>query len=419
MNKYVVTMVVLAAFSVQLNAADWTQFRGPNSAGISSESGLNFDGLARAKAVWTTPMTNGFSSITTNGDTVYTLISDGGNEHCIAVNAATGEQLWKSVALGSSDYGNGGGNAGARGNNGGDGPRSTPTISNGKVYALTAELILSCLDASTGKVAWQRNLVQKNGGRLPKWKNAASPIIEGDSIFVNCGSAKGAFLAINKNNGEVIWSVGSDEMTHSSPVLATIHNVRQVIFFAKSGLVSCDVNSGKVLWKQAFKFNVSTAMSPIVDGDVVYCSAGYGVGSGAFRVSPSGNGFNVENLWFKVGNTLANHWSTPIVKDGHLFGLFGFKKYAECPLMCVNIRTGEVKWEKKGFGPGGVTLSGDTLVVLGDEGQLVAVKATTAGYQEVGRVDLLDGKAWGTPTISNGRVFARTTKEGLCLKLGN
>ncbi|MGV3533706.1 MAG: alcohol dehydrogenase, partial [Chthoniobacteraceae bacterium] len=118
----------------------------------------------------------------------------------------------------------------------------------------------------------------------------------------------------------------------------------------------------------------------------------------------------------KTGNKpLANHWSTPVVKDGHMYGMFQFKEYGDGPVKCVDIATGDVKWEKAGFGPGNVILAGDKVLALSDKGELVLIAADPAGYKELARADVLDGKCWTTPVLANGRIYARSTKEAVAL----
>ena len=146
----------------------------------------------------------------------------------------------------------------------------------------------------------------------------------------------------------------------------------------------------------------------------VYCSAGYGVGAGAYRVKKSRRGFVTEQLWRKP-NRLINHWSTPVSKDGYLYGMFSFKKYGTGPIKCVDVRTGQVKWSVNGFGPGNCIAVGDHLLALSDKGEVVVIKAKPDKYKELYRADVLDGKCWSTPSFSNGRLYVRSTKEGACL----
>jgi hypothetical protein len=225
-------------------------------------------------------------------------------------------------------------------------------------------------------------------------------------------------MAFNKNTGAIAWAVGNEKLTHATPAIATIHGVRQVIFFVQSGLVSCETTTGKELWRYPFKFSTSTAASPIVSDDIVYCSAGYGVGAGACRVAKNGDGFKATEIWRTPGNNI-NHWSTPVCKDGYLYGLYGFKQFATEPLKCVEIATGKVVWSQDGFGQGGVQLVSDHLVIQGDQGQIVLADASPKGYNEVGKTQPLHGKCWNMPVVSDGRLYARSTTEAVCLDVSS
>ncbi|HEY2574027.1 MAG TPA: PQQ-binding-like beta-propeller repeat protein, partial [Verrucomicrobiaceae bacterium] len=185
---------------------------------------------------------------------------------------------------------------------------------------------------------------------------------------------------------------------------------------------SVEPQNGKVLWRAPFDFSTSTASSPVVYQDIVYCSAGYGIGAGAFTISKEGNGFKATPLWRKKpedkkDDTLSNHWSTPVVKDGYLYGMFSFKKYGEGPLACVDIKTGDIKWSQAGYGPGQVILSGDTIIALSDKGEVVFVKADPAKYVELKREALISGKVWSYPVLAGDFLLARSTKEGGCWEL--
>jgi outer membrane protein assembly factor BamB len=413
---------VLLAGGATSMAADWTQYRGPNHDGSSSEKLAVKKWPAKGpKVLWKQATPNGFSSFAVGGGNAYTVVGPGNGggrrEVAVALDAKTGKQKWR-VELGSGDYEHDGGNSGARDNKGGDGPRSTPTYDNGKVYVLSARLLLICVDADTGKKIWNRDIMKQNAGVQIKWKNAASPLIDGDLLFVAGGGPGQAFMALNKNNGKVVWKGQNDLMTHSTPTVADIHGVRQVIFFSQTGLASLEAKSGKLLWRYGFQFKVSTAISPVVAGDIVYCSAGYGVGAGAAKISKNCSRFSAKEIYRQRGDKLlANHWSTPVLHEGHLYGMFQFKKYGSGPIKCVDVKTGDIKWEQEGFGPGNVVLVDGHLLALSDTGELFLIKATPAGYTEVAKAKVLSGKCWSTPVISGGRVYARSTTEAVCVDI--
>ncbi len=404
---------------MKLNAGDWPSYRGPNGDGIALEKPTLTWPASGPKVLWKVPIKNGFSSFTIADGKAFTQMNrdiEGANrEVCVALDSSTGKELWSAV-VGVGVY-DGGGDSGAADNKGGDGPRSTPTVNGGKVFVFNQLLVLHCLDAETGKSLWTKDLIKEHAGHNISWKNAASPVVDGKKLFIAGGGPGESLLALNEDTGAVVWKGQDETITHATPVVVDILGVRQVIFFAKSGLVSVAEKDGALLWRFPFKFSTSTAASPVVLGDIVYCSAAYGIGGGACKISKQGDGFTVTELYKVPDNKLANHWSTPVVKDGYLYGIFSHKQYGTAPLKCVELATGEIKWTQPGFGQGNVILVGDQILALTDDGQLVVVKAKPDGYEESARAKVLNGKCWTTPALSNGKLYIRSTKEAVCLEL--
>jgi outer membrane protein assembly factor BamB len=401
-------------------AADWPAYRGPTHDGKSTEKMPAWPANG-PRALWKIPTPNGFSSFSVKDGRAFTLVLrevDGVNmEALIAVDAENGKELW-SASFAPAKY-DGGGDSGTRDNGGGDGPRSTPAIDGSRVYVLTSDLLLACFDAASGKEVWKRNIIKENHGRNISWKNAASPLIDGDIVMVAGGGPGEALLGINKENGQVIWKGEDDKITHASPILADILGARQAIFFTQKGLVAVQPADGKLLWRHPFRYNVSTAASPVVAGDIVYCSAGYGVGSTAIQLSRNGDAFSAKELWRITGDKIANHWSTPVEKDGYLYGMFQFKQYGSGPVKCIELRTGKEKWSQAGFGPGNVILVGGELVALTDGGEVVRIDPRPDAYQEKGRFKAVTGKCWSTPAYADGRIYVRSTKEGAAFDMSN
>ncbi|MGD0815867.1 MAG: PQQ-binding-like beta-propeller repeat protein [Verrucomicrobiota bacterium] len=419
-TKYKTTLLfalAASAFPCRVPAVDWTQFRGPNHDGTSPEMIATQWPQSGLRQIWKAPLTDGFSALTVAGGKAFTLVLrpvDGADQEvCVALDANSGRELW-AVPLGVAKY-DGGGSKGAPGNDGGDGPRSTPTYDDGRVYTYSARMVLQCLDAGTGKQIWACDLAKDHDGRNIHWESAASPLIDGDLVFVAGGGVGQALLAFDKHDGHVVWQGQDDMMTHSTPVAVTLLGQRQVIFYTQSGLVSVVPKTGAVLWRYPFRYSGSAAISPVVSGDMVYCSAGYGIGSSACRITKTAGGFRATRVWYQPANVIASHWSTPVCANGYLYGIYGQAQFGRAPLKCVEMATGRVMWSQDGFGPGGCTLVDGRVLVLSDAGDLVLVKATPTAYTEEARCHVLAGKCWNYASISNGRIYARSTKEGVSL----
>lgn len=408
--------IPLAALTFSATAADWPQYRGPNGDGSTPES-LPARWPSAPKMLWKVPAGTGFSSFIVSGAWCFAIEGKGADEVLVARDAATGKEKW-TASLGPAKY-QGGGDAGTNDNKGGDGPRSSPTLAGKLVVAMHSDLILSAFDALTGKPVWKVDLIKDHAGKNISWSNAASPLLEGGVLYVAGGGPGQTYLALNPLTGAVIAKAGDDTMTHATPIATTILGQRQIIFFMKSGLTALEPKTLKQLWHADFPFNVSTAASPVVAGDYVYCSAGYNVGAAGFKISKAGTEWKAEQVMRVPQKPLANHWSTPVLFNGHLYGMFQFKEYGSGPVKAVKLPDGDIKWEKPGFGPGHVILTaGGGLLALSDAGELVGITASPDGYKELGRLKVLDGKCWTTPVLSNGRVFVRSTKEAACVQLG-
>ena len=400
--------LVIAAGSAQ--AADWPQFRGPNGDGSTDEKILTTWPAEGPKVLWKAPMGEGFGALAIVGDRAYVFAERMKQEVCVALDVATGKEVW-ATPLGSTIF-----------DGNGNGPRSTPTVVGDNVFLLGTYLKLSCLSAKDGKVVWSHDIQAENDGQngtggIKQWGNAASPIIEGDVVMVAGGGKDQTFLFFDRKTGKPLGKHGDEKITHASPTPTVIGGQRQVVFFTQQGLTSIDAKGGEQLWHANFSFSTSTAASPLIEGDVAYCSAGYGTGAGAFQISHQGKAWKATELWRTPGNKLANHWSSPVMQKGYIYGLFGFKEFKTEPLKCVELKSGKEMWFENGFGQGGTILVGDNVLTMGDQGQLVLSKATPEKYTELARAQVLTGKCWTAPSVANGLVFCRSTKEIVCVDL--
>jgi hypothetical protein len=414
------TRLILATLisATSLHAVDWPQYRGPQGDGSTTEKVAAWP-ASGPKVLWKVQSPNGFSSFAVGGGKAFTIegreLEGVKQEVLVARDAATGKEAW-TAALGVANYGHDGGNSGAADNKGGDGPRSTPTIAGKNVITMSAALVLQAFDLATGKSQWTIDLIKQHAGRNIQWQNAASPLLEGGLLYVAGGGPGESILVVDPTTGKVVAKAFDEKITHATPTSATIQGKRQVIFFLQSGLLAVDPKTLAELWRYNFPFRVSTAISPVVAGDIVYCSAGYGVGGGAVKLTNAGGKWEAKEIYRVPGDKqIANHWSTPVLYKGDLYGMFQFKQYGAGPVKAVDVSTGNVKWEREGFGPGNVVLANDKILALSDAGELVLFEPKPDAYKEVARAKVLEGKCWTTPVVAGGRIFARSTKEAVCV----
>ena len=398
----------------QATAADWSHIMGPNLNKVI-EATVN-PWTAAPKRLWEISAVGGFSSFVTGDGKAFTVVGNNRRETLIAVDRKTGKTLWQA-AFAEAEY-RSGGERGAPGNEGGDGPRATPVYSDQKVFMFGGLFDLHALDSNTGKILWQRDLIKEFGGSEIVWSNAASPLVLGDRVIVSGGGRNQAFIAFKADTGEVLWKRGNDRPTHATPIVATIHGKRQALFRVERGLVSIDPENGRELWHYPFPAATATAPSPVVWNDIIACVSGYGVGGGACQVTLKGTTWEVTELWRSPGNRdTAAHWSTSVAHDGYLYGCYGHNAYGSGAFKCIDIRTGKVMWAQPGFGHGQVILAGNRLLATTDAGRLTLIEPSPAGYRQLAQTDIIDGKVWSSLALSDGQVFLRSTTKGVCVEL--
>jgi outer membrane protein assembly factor BamB len=404
-----ISFLAVIGLCLGLDAAggEWPQYRGPNHDGISADRiNLRWDG-AVTNALWNTSTRNGFSSFAVSGGQAITqvkrTVTGFQKEVCVALSILDGHELWSTV-IDDAVYDAGAGSD--------DGPRTTPSVDAGAVYVLSSKLKLMRLKAVDGTVVWKTNLLAGYGGTVIAWQNAASPLLDSGLIFVNVNCSRNSLLAIRASDGGLAWrSQESQAMTHSTPIIADVLGVRQVIFATQQGLVSLEPATGKSLWYfgYPFQYDMSLAASPVAYRDRVFISGSYGMGAVAAQVSLTNGAWSVRQLW---SNDLASLWMTPICHDGYLYGHFGSSTFAA--FKCVSLETGEEMWSIDGFGRGGTVLVNNHLVALNEDGTLVLAQPTPEAYVELGRFQAVAGKCWNTPALCDGRVYVRSTSQAAC-----
>jgi len=377
-------------------AGEWTDFRGPARDGVYRGPRLVTTWpVAGLKPIWKQPVGEGYASFVVAGGRAFTIEQRGEREVVAAYDVRTGRQIWTNTWT-----------AAFREFMGGDGPRATPTLADGVLYALGAQGELRGLEAATGRVIWRTNIIEDAGATNVQWGMAAAPLLVDDTVVVHPGGPDGkSVVAYNKRTGSKAWSSQNDAAGYASPILATIAGVRQIVVFSATRLMGLKPEDGAFLWDYPWRTQADiNASQPLLIGDNrVFLSSGYGVGAAVLELSREGSAFKVREVWRNT--KIKNRFNSSVLKDGYIYG------FDESILACVDASTGELKWKGGRYGYGQLLLAGDQLVVLTEEGELVLVRATPQGHQELARFEAISGKTWNHPAITDGLLLVRNLRE--------
>jgi outer membrane protein assembly factor BamB len=371
---------------------DWPQWRGPRRDGVSTEKGLlkawpqNGPPLA-----WrTTGAGEGYSSFAVADGRLYTLGARGSTEYAIAFDAGTGKRIWE-VATGQRFN-----------NDRGDGPRGTPTVEGGKVYAFGASGDIAVLEAASGKVLWKKNVLREFGGSNITWGLSESPLVLSDRILLNAGGRGASIVALDKNDGKVLWKSESDEAGYSSAVVHEVGGIRQAIFFTASRVLGVDVNNGRLFWSYDQVSNrTANIATPIVRGNRVFVSSDYGTGCALLELVPASGGITAKQIYFN--RDMRNHHASAVLVGNHLFG------FSSNILTAMEFDTGAVAWRDRSVGKGSLVFADDRLYLFSENGVVGLAEANPAAYREHGRFQLKTGSlpTWSHPVVSGGKLFLR------------
>ncbi len=297
---------------------------------------------------------------------------------------------------------------------GGDGPRTTPVYDGGRVYALGAEGELRVLDADTGKVIWNKNILKDNGAENLTWAQAASPLIVDGKVIVLPGGPDGkSVVAYDKRTGEPLWSALDDVQAYAAPIVTTLAGQRQLVVVSAQRVVGLTPDAGKLLWELPWvtEYNANATIPIVVSPNRFFISSGYDHGAAVIELSPDEDSkFSTRVVW--QNKKMKTKFNDSVLYQGHIYGL------DEGILACIDAETGVQKWKGGRCGYGQILLASGHLVVLSEQGELALVKADTAGHKEVAKFEAISGKTWNHPAISGGVLLVRNTEEMAAFRLG-
>ena len=389
--------------STAMPANSYPQFLGPDrNARLPQGPRLARDWTAQPpEKLWRRPIGAAWSGFAIVGNRAITLEQRSDEEWVVCYELLTGKVLWSH-----SDK------ARYFSTIAGEGPRTTPSISGGKVVTLGGTGILNCLDLATGKVVWRKDIIAENQSHVPEWGVAGSPLVMGDLVIVNPGGKHDrSLVAYRLSNGEFAWGGGDDNASYSSPCGATLGGVPQILIFNHHGIFGHDVTTGQVKWQHPWDSKQPHVALPVaLAGDRVLVSSGYGVGSELLRITRHETGaFTVEPLW--KTNRLKAKFNNPVTRNGYVYGL------DDGILACLDLATGELKWKEGRYGHGQFILVRDVLLITAENGEVVLVVPVPAERRELAKFQALDGKTWNPPAMVGELLLVRNDQEAACYRL--
>ncbi len=439
------------------SADEWPQWRGPNRNGLSTETGLlKTWPEGGPKLVWqTSGLGGGYSTPSISGGKIYVMGSkdqpdtggkggfgggggkgkggSGGKggfggggpsypESVLCLNEADGKPIW-STEIGKTQGGY-------------PCPRSTPTVDGDRVYAISSNGVLACLDAGTGKLIWKKDFKDFDGS-CGMWAYAESPLVDGDRIICTPGGDSATLLCLDKMTGEEIWRSSAKGIKakpreggkrgfggggkgkggfgggfggkgsystagYASAVNATLGGTKQYVQFISGGVVGVHAKTGKILWHyDEVGGSGQSTLTPIVKDESVFVSATK-TGSGRAKVTGAGEKFTAEQAYFIT--ELQNHHGGLVLVDGYVYGT------NNTGLVCLDFNTGKILWQNRSVGKGSITYADGHLIVRGENGTVALVEATPEEYREKGRFRQPDRSgqlAWPHPVVSGGKLYLR------------
>lgn len=379
----------VATQTAYANENEWPRFLGKNFDSISTESDWSVAWPTEGPTqLWKAKIGIGFSSFSVVGGKLYSMGRDQNDDTIICLDANTGKEIWRDQypcqLVNNLHEG---------------GPASTPTVAEGRVYTLSKQGHVFCLNAADGEVHWKLELESTADVKMPEWGFAGSILIDSNLAIIEAGR----LTALDIQTGNVVWKTDKYRAGYGSPVPFEFQNRHCIATLNNQYLMVVDSKDGsevaKTKWETSFSTNAAT---PLIDKDSLFISTGYKRGCALFRLEEDRLNQVYEN------KNMRNHMAYCVLYKGYLYGIDGNTTDGRrCALKCIDHKTGEVQWSEAGFGCGTVTIADDNLIILSDQGELVIAAADHEKYKFLAKSKVLDGKCWTVPVLSGGKIYCR------------
>jgi outer membrane protein assembly factor BamB len=388
------TAITTGAPAPPASSLDWPQWRGPERSGLSNDNGLLKQWPASGPPqVWSiSNLGEGFGSLAIKGDRIYVQGTSGSASTVFCLNRADGRTVW-SAALGPKL------NEGR-----GNGPRSTPTLDEDRVYVLTENGDLACLRARDGSPVWRKNILREFGGDNPHWLISESPLVDGNRLIVTPGGNGAGLVALDKMTGNVIWKTKelSDEAGYSSCIAGDLGGVRTIMNFTSRAAVGVRASDGKLMWTHTSPANgTANCTTPVFADNKVFFTSAYGTGGALLGLAAQNGEVKAQELYFT--KDMQNHHGGVVLVNGYLYG------FSNSILTCIEFATGKKMWQNRSVGKGSLTFADGMLFLFSENNVVGLAEATPSGYVEKGRFQVPEQgwPSWAHPVVVGGKLYIR------------
>jgi outer membrane protein assembly factor BamB len=386
---------VILSITGRAFAQDWPQWRGPGRDGKATGFTAPQTWPKALIQKWKTPIGLGDTTPALVGGKLYAFGRQDADEIVTCIDATTGKILWQEKYPAQFVV------TGPSARH--PGPRSSPAVADGTVCTLGVGGILSCLDGATGKLVWRKQSATDYLDIQSRFESSMSPlVVDGLCIVYIGGKGKGALIAFDLASGQAKWKCEGEGPAASSPALMTVDGVRQLVTLSEKQLIGVALADGKLLWQTPFQANRGNNVTPAVDGSVIIIT-GESKGTRALKIEKQGDRFAAKELWANPDTKVSARFTAPILRDGLLFG------NANGKFFCLNATTGDVNWldtENRG-NSAAIVDAGPVLFASTTNGEVAAYQPDGKQYMELLRFKVSETETWAHPVIAGKRVFAR------------
>lgn len=395
-NLFISLVILMLISPTVLFSQEWNQFRGNNRDSKVTGFTAPKSWPAELKQVWKVNVGFGDASPVASGKRIYLNTRQDANEVILCLDASTGKELWKNTYPAPAVTGPAGSHPG---------PRSTPAVLDGKVVTFGASGILSCLDATSGKLLWRK---ENPGNLVPQFFTGMSPLIIDGMCIAHLGTKdKGEVVALDLATGNEKWKWQGDGPAYASPSAMVVNGVKQIVVQTEKNLLALNLADGKLLWQIAtpVQQRFYNCTSPYINGQIIYFT-GQGSGIKAIQVMKDGGNFTTKELWSNP--EIGAKWNTPVLKDGFLFGFTDQKR-----IYCVNAATGATVWLDSSVNSDFATTvdCGSVIIGLPSTSNLIVFKPDSKAYSEVAKYKVAETPVYAFPLISGNNIYVKDAES--------